>query len=372
MLKRRSSVSLPLLCLFLVAQSVVAAKCDENTVAASMVDAMLEGRAAHTATLLRDGTVLIAGGFGSLEAALTSVEVFDPRTQVFFSASALRVARQSHTATLLHDGRVLVAGGYNDDYLSSAELYDPTAAVFRKVESLLTARSGHTATLLGDGRVLILGGVGTGWQFLTAAEIYDPATGRFQRAGQMLHPRESHTATLLQDGRVLIAGGHNGTRGHLQIEQSAEIYDPLTGRSTETGLLTQRRHKHDAVLMKDGRVLLLGGADERDQAGAYDSAEIYDQRSGRFAVTGRMQVARYKLQGTSLLLQDGSVLVAGGAATPEIYRPELRSFRGLASQSAEKRMFATATLLPGGDVLLTGGYGPSVQASTRAWLIHPR
>ncbi|WP_410959788.1 kelch repeat-containing protein, partial [Salmonella sp. SAL4356] len=82
-------------------------------------------RAAHTATLLPNGQVLIAGGFSGDQNSLASAETFDPAQEKFVSAGNMSVSRSGHTATLLPNGKVLIAGGYNGDYLASAELYDP-------------------------------------------------------------------------------------------------------------------------------------------------------------------------------------------------------------------------------------------------------
>src|SRR6266581_7968872 len=74
-------------------------------------DAMSVARHDHTATLLTNGTVLIAGGLDDSNAVLASAEVYDPSTKGFSSVGDMRAARVGHTATLLSDGRALVAGG---------------------------------------------------------------------------------------------------------------------------------------------------------------------------------------------------------------------------------------------------------------------
>ena len=123
-------------------------------------------RAAHSATLLPDGKVLVAGGFAGDESSLASAEVFDPVQATFAAIANMNVSRAGHSATLLPNGKVLIAGGYNGDYLASAELYDPSARTFTPTNTMVTARSGHVAVLLPNGKVLLAGGVGTGWTFL--------------------------------------------------------------------------------------------------------------------------------------------------------------------------------------------------------------
>jgi hypothetical protein len=329
---------------------------------------MTTQRAAHTATLLPDGKVLVAGGFASGENSLASAEVFDPTTSTFASTGNMNATRAGHTATLLPDGKVLIAGGYNGDYLASAEVYDPATHTFIPTGGMVTARSGHVATLLNNGKVLLAGGVGTGWTFLADAELYDPSTNTFASTGGMTTARESHTATLLRDGRVLIAGGHKGRRSAITIYSSAEFFDPATGTFSSAGELTVRRHKHDATVLEDGRVLITGGADERDGGGAYRSVEVFNPSTGIFSAVGNMNAARYKLQGTTVPLRNGKVLIAGGANRAEVFDPATNTFSFADGNLGTKRLFAMATLLKNGEVLITGGYDDSQAVSANAWI----
>lgn len=119
-------------------------------------------RAAHTATLLPDGKVLIAGGFreeGTSEVAISSAEIFDPATNTFTPTNDLNEPRNGHTATLLPNGKVLLAGGWNQHgRTATAEVYDPQTGAFEYTGSLMALRQGLTATLLHNGQVLIAGG----------------------------------------------------------------------------------------------------------------------------------------------------------------------------------------------------------------------
>jgi hypothetical protein len=333
------------------------------------IRSMSAQRAAHTATLLPYGKVLIAGGFVVNGGGLSSVEIFDPTTKTFTSAENMTVARASHTATLLPSGKVLIAGGYNGNYLDSAELYDPATGKFASVGKMVTPRSGQVATLLNNGKVLLAGGVGTGWTFLADAELYDPNTNTFTATGGMTTARESHTATLLKDGKVLITGGHKGRRAAITIYTNAEIYNPASGTFTAAGNLTVKRHKHDATLLADGRVLIVGGSDEHDDDGAYRNAEVFNPANGSFTVVrNNMNTARYKLQGTAILLNNGKVLIAGGANRAEVFDPTTSSFSFAEGDMGTKRLFATATLLKNGLVLITGGYTDGPIVSANAWI----
>ena len=335
--------------------------------AVSPIRSMTTRRAAHTSTLLPDGKVLVAGGFDNGNSTATT-EFFDPANQLFKAGANMSVARSGHTATLLSNGKVLIAGGYNGNYLATAELYDPATNSFTPTPAMMSARSGHVATVLPNGKILLAGGVGTGWTFLSSAEIYDPATHSFAATGDMLAARESHTATLLANGKVLIAGGHRGRRPSLTIYSSTEIYDPSTGKFTAAADMTRIRHKHDAVSLSDGRVLILGGSDEHDGQPAYTSAEIYDPTRNTFSATGDMNSARYKLQGTAVLLSNGKVLVAGGANKAEVFDPSTNTFSYAPGDLETPRLFATATRLRNGDVLILGGYHGNTITTSNAWL----
>lgn len=334
----------------------------------SATQRMTAQRASHTATLLNNGKVLVTGGFVGKENSLASAETFDPATNAFSSIGNMRVARSSHTATLLPSGKVLLAGGFNGDYLDSAEIFDPTTGKFTLTPKMTTARSGQVAVLLDNGKVLLAGGVGTGWTFLSSAEIYDPASNTFTATGAMTTARESHTATLLKDGQVLITGGHQGRRSAIKIYSSSEIYNPANGTFTAAGNLTVKRHKHDAVLLADGRVLIVGGSDERDGAGAYRNAEIYNPINKTFTTIKNMNAARYKLQGTTILLKSGKVLIAGGADRAEVFDPATNTFSYATGDMGTMRLFATVTLLQNGRVLIVGGYDNRMAVSSNAWI----
>ena len=216
-------------------------------------------------------------------------------------------ARSRHTATLLSDGRVLVAGGENGDYihfyLPFAEIYDPATGTWSVTGSMIKGRQGHRATLLADSSVLVTGGFGEAGG-LASAEIY--------RSGdRCLEPdrldagtdREEHTATLLSDSRVLVAGSFRFLSGALA---SAEIYDPVTGTWSLTASMNIARQSHQGTRLADGRVIVVGG--DTFNGGPFASAEIFSYDSN--VLTVAIDIKPNALPNTINLGSNGTVAVA--------------------------------------------------------------
>ena len=324
------------------------------------------------ATLLQNGQVLEVGGVSGVSEpggypALLGAELYNPATGKWTATGSMTIGRANgvFTATPLKNGEVLVAGGANlsSSALASAELYNPATGIFSPTGSMTEARTGATATLLPDGEVLIAGGYNGAGTYLASAELYNPATGTFSPTASMAFARLGHTATLLQNGEVLVAGGEDSTGF-----PGAELYNPATGTWTATGSggFTSGGH---AVLLANGDVFDVGGAgvttlynpktgswspgarfDDRNDfsvtllatgkvlvAGGFvyiphpthfvASALLYDPSSGTWHATGAMNTARAGQ--LAVLLQSGQVLVAGGnhistsfpLGSAELYQP---------------------------------------------------
>ncbi len=335
--------------------------------------AMSLARYAHTATTLADGRVLVLGGFTSEAQAAHSAEVYDPAAGRFRALPRMITVRHSHTATVLPDGKVLIAGGYatGSTTVANAELFDPRTSTFVSTGPLRAARAGHVAVLLTNGKVLIAGGVGPEWRFLSSAELYDPTTGRFTPISDMTVARESHAAVRLQDGRVLIVGGHRGRRADIILYASAEVFDPADNRFRRVGDMQERRHKHDAVLLADGRVLVTGGSDERDDQGAYRSTEVFDPARGTFSAAPPLARPRYKHNGSAVLLPTGAVLIAGGANEAEVYDPRAGTTTVVPGATRLTGQFSAVAMTRSGQVLITGGYGSGQGPQASAWVYRP-
>jgi Kelch motif protein len=332
-------------------------------------------RSGQTATLLRDGTVLVAGG------DTAGAELYNPATRTFSATGRMPIIVSDATATLLRDGKVLVAGGLIrktvfGQPVVNAELYNPATGTWAATGSMTAARAGGTATLLPDGHVLVAGGRCNGHGYynctpgdyanpLSSAELYNPATGRWTRTGSMRTGRAYDTATLLRDGKVLVAGGQAYcTDGVCVDTASAELYNPATGTWAATGRMHQVREQFTATLLPGGDVLAAGGVDVSGNSGnsSMTRAELYNPATGTWRRTASM--ATQHVGQTATLLRNGWVLVAGGgnaagasSGVAEIYEPR-RAVWVLPGAMITARSGQTATLLPDGHVLVTGGTGP--------------
>jgi hypothetical protein len=334
----------------------------------------------HSATLLPNGKVLVAGGFAGTQFpdpdSTATAELYDPATGTWAATGSMSSPRAAHSAILLPNGKVLVVGGFHQNVpVLTAELYDPATGTWSLTGAMATPRASFAATALGNGEVLALGGYnpqsGTD---LASVERYHPATGTWTPAASMGTPRYGHVVTLLADGRVLVAGGvNNANQGGLT---SAERYDPATNSWTPTGSMSQARENdeiccHQQVLLPTGDVLAIGGYN----GGVLDSTERYRPATGSWSSAAPMQAAREGLH-TATNLADGTVLVVGGlddsgpVASAEVYYPTVNAWSTTAAPGAA-RAGHSATALPSGAVLVAGGIGANGDRLDSAELYEP-
>lgn len=329
---------------------------------------MLAPRSGHTATLLRDGRVLIVGGMVRNGQFLDTAELYDSEKKTFTPTGTMSIRRVGHAAALLHDGRVLIVGGWVvGGATDRAELYDPRTGRFTAVASMHETRGRPTATPLADGRVLIAGGSVEDRAGLRSAELFDPKTSKFTAVGDMKDGRIAHTASLLPDGSVLVAGGM--ADGH--AVSGAECFDPKTGTFIAVASMHQVRYKHTAQVLRDGRVLIAGGSDDRDWKGTLSEAELYDPAKRSFSVLPSMSEKRFKLSDEAAVLPDGNVLIAGGSGKAELFNVKRGNFESLASGTGKPQWYMSETSMKNGEVLLLGGYSTSMTATDQVWIYRP-
>lgn len=278
---------------------------------------------------LPSGKVLITGG-GSGNRSVHETELYDDDTGKWTNTGSMSVPRCVHTTTLLDSGLVLVTGGIDwitEEVHGTAEVYDHNTGTWSSAGEMHTPRFNHRAVKLADGNVLVVGGLrdypGEG-HTVGSAEIYDVKTGAWRETAAMETARRSLGAVLLKDGRVLVAGGaSNETRGNRQLS-SAEAFDPNSEQWTNVAPLREARWGPTIDLLRDGRVLVTGGA--VSPIGAQKSAELFNPQQGTWCDAGNLSQARNGHR--SIMLPDGRVMIVGGhfvgkyLSSCEIYTPD--------------------------------------------------
>jgi hypothetical protein len=221
---------------------------------------MSTGRYEHTAALMTNGQILIAGGRNPLGISTSTAELFIPSSNSFINTSSMNTPRTLLTSTLLNDGlTVLVTGGGDDnnEMLATAELYISGSWAFT-ASSMTQQRAYHASVLLNDGTILIAGGGDGRWISFSTAEIFNPTTRTFTAVQSMKYSRAAFTLTLLPSGQVLATGGVDWTTGTFPVV--SELYNPLTKSWSDTRILNNGRSSHQTVLLNDS-VLMIGGLD---------------------------------------------------------------------------------------------------------------
>lgn len=325
----------------------------------AMTGSMVQARTGHTATLLDDGRVLVAGGTDAKGRALASAELYDPASGTWTVTGTMTAAHSEHRAILLCDGRVLVL----DDWRGEAEVYDPATGRWSPGAPMPGRRTSYATTVLTDGRVLVAGGRDPDSNApLASTQLFDPGRGTWKIGRPMSMARAGHTAALLEDGSVLVAGGEGPAvpqavpgQGTSLIEPplaSAELFDPRTGRWHTTRSMAVARAWHAAARLADGGVLVVQG-----QLGAQPpdaTVETYRPDTGAWHLGGKL-TSNLGGGATASLLDDGKVLVSYPfGAGLEIYDPATKTSHAV-DDAHRTTSGSTATVLADGRILLAGG-----------------
>jgi hypothetical protein len=315
---------------------------------------LVAARAAHTATTLSDGSILVAGGCvvdGCGEASAdTFLLLADGATVV--RGPALAQARDGHTATLVDVGVVLAGGfpGEGSGALSTVELFDPATRAISPLAALAQARGGHAAAPLPGGRVLIVGGWIASHSYTATAEIVDPVTGATTRMPDLPWAADALDAVALADGRVLVTGGQEQPA---QATDQAAIFSPNTGAWTSLPPMATPRLKHLSVLLSDGRVLIIGGTPDDENLLA--TTEIFDPATSTFSAGPDLTEGRYKMTGGAIALDGNRVLIGGGGKSVELLDVDGATSERIAALG-QRGSFTTVNQWGGAAFIVLGGY----------------
>lgn len=278
---------------------------------------MTFARFSHTATLLRSGKVLVAGGWAVASQVTTpTAELYDPSTETWTVTGSMKTPRAFHVAVLLPSGKVLVAGGQRgsspiqearvipDGAIASAELYDPDTGTWTETADMPVGGDSFAAIVLRSGKVFVTTRIP--FSATGAAELYDPASGSWSTIGSSV---QLGSATILASGKVLIAGGGDGEIRNRPYS-TADVYNPVTDTWTQARSMTTQHSGGTGTLLPSGDVLIAGGVTGRDGLGTRNSVDLYHPPTATWTALGVMGTARSSF--TATLLGSGAVLFAGG------------------------------------------------------------
>tara|TARA_Y100000588_G_scaffold104543_1_gene113997 strand:- start:3186 stop:4250 length:1065 start_codon:yes stop_codon:yes gene_type:complete len=326
---------------------------------------MTTARGDHAASTLNDGRILVSGGIGDWGAgqrspAIGSSEILDLTTNSWTSASSLNHPRYGHTQTVLNDGSLLAVGGSPNGVKDlPPEIYNAASDTWTETSKMSYARRlGHTATLMANGEVLVTGGLAEvegNKKIIAKAEIYNPKDGSWRLVSDMTMPREKHHAVLLNNGKILVIGSDNEEQ-YVRGVTTAELYDPDNDTWTALGpLLDEHAEKFTAVLLNDGKVLVSGGGTKGRRLTPETTAtmEVYDPDNATWSLLEPMPTRSWRH--TATVLNNGNVLFVGNEKL-SIYNTSSDNWTPIGGFSNPRGGVHTSVLLSDGRTLIIGGH----------------
>jgi Kelch motif len=326
----------------------------------------LGGRAAHTASVLADGRVLVAGGCIADGCTNATPETFliDADGTMVTAGPTMVTPRDGHTANVVAGQRVVLIGGYPGEgsgVLSSIEMFG--AGIITPQTNLAQARGCHASANVGDGEVLVVGGWIRSRTYTATTELFDAETGSVTQMPDLPWAADAVDAVALLDGRVLVTGGQIAA-GVPTAE--AAIYDPATRRWVSVAPMRTARLKHFSVVLSDGRVLVMGGDIGNESISV--TTEIFNPTTLTFTRGPDLGEPRYKFPGGAVALDDVRVLVAGGGRSAEVL--DVSSGRtNVVGEPQQVGSFATLSRLGNGDFIIIGGYDDQINLRGTAIII---
>ncbi|WP_428717594.1 Kelch repeat-containing protein [Undibacterium curvum] len=281
-----------------------------------------------TATALKDGRILIAGGLcdaprmagdDAPRPPFVALSIWNHNKRAWDAAPSLQQARVYHSATLLPNGTVLLAGGMSDPALNKSEQLPVLGSVelfqdnlVMQQASLNRPRARHEATLLTDGSVLLTGGIDAQGKAIADVELWSPQSQSWQRMPPMKEARYAHSASLLADGRILVAGGFADDKTLLS---EVEIFDPKRQAWSEGPMLPRALRDHSTLLLPNGDLLLAGGGQFSPEPSRYEWAWLFEASSQQWRPAGRasQSTSAHMAKPDLFLRPDGRVRMLAGS-----------------------------------------------------------
>lgn len=356
--------------LFLIAISLLSGWTFSQTIVKT--GDLITQRSSHQTQNLPNGNVITFGGITHSELyenykMCNYSEIYNPSTQKWTQSSGMLQPRYNFGSIVLQNGNILVVGGealvINDDYeeltyLKSCEIYNVSSGLWETTGGLDGKDYNSKLVLLNDGKVLMAQG-----ELISSPKIYDPATGSWNDAGSYNYKRERASLSLLEDGKVLVAGGDYHYSGSgIESNTTAEIYDPATEKWTLIeSTLNRGWTGHQSITLSDGRILFYG----RNYIDSEYYSEIYNPKTMKFYEAGKS--SQILLNSDAVLMKNGDVMVyteldifgTGNTKIIHVFNASTNTWSAVNTGQFKGSRNSTLTKLEGSKILVTGGDSPN-------------